>query len=60
MASLLARQFAEGRAKSMLTNYIMLMNRKSAKVIDGVIPGLCENLLKSTESFIEGVASLDS
>lgn len=41
MASLLARQFAEGKSKNMLMNYIMLMNRKPAKTIDGVIPGLC-------------------
>lgn len=60
MASLLTRQFVEGRVKTLLTNYIMLMNRKSDKAINNVIPDLSENLLKSTETFIEGVVSLDS
>lgn len=41
MTSLLARHFAEGRVKNTLSNYIMLMNKKSAKTIDEVIPGLC-------------------
>lgn len=60
MASLLTRQFVEGRVKTLHTNYIMLMNRKSDKAINNVIPDLSENLLKSTETFIEGVVSLDS
>jgi hypothetical protein len=59
MNNIVLKQFSEGRLRSVFTEYTKIIGHKNCKILDQIIPSLSNNLLKSTESFIEAVFSLD-
>lgn len=59
MTNFILKQFKEGRKKTFFTEYQKFMGYKSPNTLNSIFSGISDNLLTSTEAFVDAVIDCD-